>query len=941
MEFDSFLGNIDFDSAEELYRRFRKDPSSVGRSWHNFFKGFDLAIKNNKDSEISREFLKKEFNVLRLIDDYRKRGHLFTRTNPVRSRRKYTPTLALDNYGLSEKDYDIVFHAGEEIGIGSAPLRTIEEHLKQTYCRSIGAEFMYIGDQHKIRWLTATMEASRNTPVFDQEEKKDIFNKLMLAVGFEHFIHKKFTGQKRFSLEGAETLIPAMHYLIRKGAELGMEEFVIGMPHRGRLNVLANVMRKPYEDIFREFMATAYDGSVSLGDVKYHLGFDNVISVDGKKNVRLSLLPNPSHLEAVFPVAEGLAKALIHRKYHDDRTKVCPVILHGDAAIAAQGVVYEVVQMADLEAYSTGGTIHIVINNQVGFTTNYLEARSSTYCTDIAKVTKSPVFHVNGDDVEALVYAVQMAMEYRQAFHSDVFIDILCYRKYGHNEGDEPRFTQPTLYKIIASHPNPMEIYAEQLIHQRIYSQEEIISITRAFDELLEEKLVQANKKKHLHIRQFLKEEWKNYRYAQTENFEQSPLTGVEEERLIRIARKINYLPNSLPFFTKTLRLVKERKKLIEERKADWAMAELLAYGTIIDEKIPVRICGQDSIRGKFSHRHAAHVVQNTDQKYCPLQHINSGQASFRIYNSTLSEYGALGFEYGYAIGTPEGLTIWEAQFGDFHNVAQVIIDQFISSAEDKWGLMNGLVLFLPHGFEGQGPEHSSARLERFLVLAANNNMQLVTCTTPANFFHVLRRQVKLNFRVPLIVFTTKSLLRHPQCISPLSELTSGSFKEVIDDEDVDIPEVKRVVFCSGKIYYDLLARKNTFKARDIALVRIEQLYPFPEKQLDAILEKYNKALVHLWVQEEPENMGAWTYINYHFRKIPLIHVTRLPSGSPATGLYEIHQLEQEEILYKVFRTCDCELKNKYCGLQCMVGKSRQEILRQFNYIFFDKRFNL
>nr|HQH41865.1 thiamine pyrophosphate-dependent enzyme [Bacteroidales bacterium] len=515
MDPDNFLGNIDFVTAEELYKRYRKDPLSVDRSWHDFFKGFDLALARYGESAVLPESLKKEFNVLRLIDDYRKRGHLFTQTNPVRSRRKYSPTLALENYGLTEKDYDTIFHAGEEIGVGPAPLRTIEEHLKQTYCRSIGAEFMYIRDQEKTRWLTQKMETSKNTPSFSVEEKKSIFDKLKLAVGMEHFIHKKFTGQKRFSLEGAETLIPAMHYLIKKGTQLGMEEFVIGMPHRGRLNILANIMQKPYEDIFREFIAKAYDGSVSLGDVKYHLGFDNVISLDGKKNVRLSLLPNPSHLEAVFPVAEGLAKALLHRKYHDDQTKVCPVILHGDAAIAGQGVVYEVVQMADLEAYTTGGTVHIVVNNQVGFTTNYLEARSSTYCTDIAKVTKAPVFHVNGDDVEALVFAVQMAMEYRQTFHSDVFIDILCYRKYGHNEGDEPRFTQPTLYKIIASHPNPMEIYAEQLIQQGIYSKEEIDAIKQSFDELLEEKFIQAQKEQHLHIRQFLKEEWRKYRYAQ------------------------------------------------------------------------------------------------------------------------------------------------------------------------------------------------------------------------------------------------------------------------------------------------------------------------------------------------------------------------------------------------------------------------------------------
>lgn len=928
-----FNENLDPSLADHLYHQYLSDPSKVEKSWQDFFKGFDLALTNYARKSQHPETVDKEFRVLKLIDDYRKRGHLFTETNPVRTRRQYSPTLSLENYGLAPGDYNTVFQAGQELGLGSTSLKNIEEHLKQTYCRSIGAEFMFIRDQAKIQWLISRMESVQNTPSYSPEEKKDIFDKLKLAVGFERFIHKKFTGQKRFSLEGAETLIPALQNLIDTGSRLGIKEFVIGMAHRGRLNVLANILKKPYEDIFREFIATAYDGSISLGDVKYHLGYDNTI-ISGDKKIRLNLAPNPSHLEAGSPVIQGIAKSLITHRHHGDYRSVCPILIHGDAAIAAQGVVYEAIQMTGLEAFHTGGTIHLVINNQVGFTTNYLEARSSIYCTDIAKVTMSPVFHVNGDDVETLVYTVQMAADFRQQFQSDVFIDILCYRKYGHSEGDEPRFTQPTLYKAIATHSNPRDIYASKLAAQGIYTETEIKSIEQEFDHHLQEKLDMIGRNKHIHINQFLGETWKHFRYSEPNDFLISPSTGVAREKLNKVASRITHLPPDMKFFDKTIKLVEERRTMIREGKTDWALAELLAYGTLVSEKVPVRISGQDSVRGTFSHRHAAYTIEDSDLKYCPLQFISNDQAGFQIYNSTLSEYGTLGFEYGYAMATPEGLTIWEAQYGDFHNVAQVIVDQYISSAEEKWGLMNGMVLFLPHGYEGQGPEHSSARIERFLTLAANHNMQLVNCTTPANLFHVLRRQVHREFRTPLILFTPKSLLRHPRCISSFDKLAEGTFKEVIDDDNVNIPSVKRVVFCSGKIYYDLLEKKEAYDAKDIALIRIEQLYPFPSVQIDEIIQKYKNALVYLWVQEEPENMGPWMYVNYHFRNVPLVHITRQPSGSPAIGLHEIHRIEQEEIIGKVFRQCTCELKNKYCGLQCLEGKSRKEILKQFNYIF-------
>lgn len=937
----SFLSNADPSSIEQIYNRYLTDPESIDPGWKDFFKGFDFARTTFSEPVEKPEVLDKEFRVLNLIDDYRKRGHLFTHTNPVRQRRTYTPSLELVNYGLSEKDLDLSFHAGKTIGIGIATLRDIEAHLKQTYCRSIGAELMYIRDIAKTNWLLTYMESTRNTPDYGPDEKKEIFNHLIQAVGFEKFIHKKFVGQKRFSLEGAETLIPALHSAIKRGSELGIEDFIIGMAHRGRLNVLANVMQKPYEDIFREFTANAYEGSISLGDVKYHLGYDNHIPAANGKTAGLKLSPNPSHLETVDPIIQGIARALIDHDYKGDYNKVCPILIHGDAAVAAQGVVYEVIQMMDLDGYKTGGSIHLVINNQVGFTTNYLEARSSTYCTDVGKTTKSPVFHVNGDDAEAVVFILRMAMEYRQHFHSDVFIDILCYRKYGHNEGDEPRFTQPTLYKAIAAHPNPRDIYGEKLLSDKVYTSEELKKHEEEYDQFLEEKLEIARRDRKVRIKQFLGDRWNSFHYSKPEDFLESIPTGLSKKDLIRLAEKINHLPEDKSFFNKTVKLVEDRKKLISENTVDWALAELLAYGSLVDKGIPVRLSGQDSVRGTFSHRHAGHTIEDTDQRFYPLQHIHPKQADFAVLNSLLSEYGVLGFEYGYSLTTPGGLTIWEAQFGDFHNVAQVIIDQYISSAEEKWGLMNGIVLFLPHGYEGQGPEHSSARIERFLVLAANNNMQLVNCTTPANLFHLLRRQVLRKFRTPLVVFTPKSLLRHPRVISSLDELAEGKFKEVIDDDNVDVPDVKRVVFCSGKIYYDLLAKKEEYEARDIALVRIEQLHPFPKEQIDAILKKYKSALVHLWVQEEPENMGPWMYMNYRFRNVPLIHITRQASGSPAVGLHEIHHLEQDEIIYKVFRHCDCDLQNKYCGLQCLVGKSHKEILKQFNYIFLDKTINL
>jgi len=929
----NFLGNGDIDSIEHLYNIYKTDPKSLDEGWYHFFEGFEFALRSyGENGNYADQKLDKEFKVLDLINAYRKRGHLFTKTNPVRARRKYEPTLDLINFGLDESDLDTHFHAGTEIDIGNSTLREIIEHLEETYCDSIGSEYMFIRNPEKITWLQKKIESSRNKTVFSIDEKKHIFRKLLEASGFEHFIHKRFTGQKRFSIEGCETFIPALYYLIDKGSELGIEECLIGMAHRGRLNVLCNIAGKPYEKVFQEFAGEEYVDSIVLGDVKYHLGYENINNLTNDRAVCLQIAPNPSHLEAVAPVVEGISRARIDQKYGGDHLKVLPRLIHGDAAIAGQGIVYEVVQMSQLKGYGTGGTIHIVINNQVGFTTNYLDARTSTYCTDIGKVIKSPIFHVNGDDVEAIVHVVRLAMEYRHTFCNDVFIDILSYRKYGHNEGDEPRYTQPTLYKAIENHPNPRDIYASALRDQQIYTRDEIAGLQADFDNHLEEKYKISKSLGKVSIQKFLYADWRGIKHATPEDFREPVNTTVTKETINYIAEKINFLPEGNRFLDKTVKLVNQRMKLISEGKADWALAEHLAYGSLLMEGHPVRISGQDSVRGTFAHRHAAYVIEDTDNTFIPLENVSPSQASFSIYNSPLNEYGVLGFEYGYALATPKGLTVWEAQYGDFANVAQVIVDQFISSAEEKWGTANGLVLFLPHGYEGQGPEHSSGRIERFLLLAANNNMQIVNPTTPANFFHLLRLSVKRSFRVPLIVFTPKSLLRNDKTVSDIDELAMGRFSEVIDDENVDVHEVRRLVFCSGKVYYDLLSRKEEFQAKDVAIVRLEQLHPFPARQVNEIIKKFPDLMLTLWVQEEPINMGAWRHIAHEFRNHEILPVCRQASGSPATGLLSIHRKTQEEIIQKVFRKCVCDRKLKYCGLQCSDGSYREEVLKQYRY---------
>ncbi|HEY8404010.1 MAG TPA: 2-oxoglutarate dehydrogenase E1 component [Flavobacteriales bacterium] len=907
MDNQSYLGNSDVTAIDALYAQYLQDRTSVDVSWQRFFEGFDFqkqqfdVLPGGSTSSENELGTGKEYKVMNLINGYRMRGHLFTKTNPVRERRKHQPPLSLELFGLSESDLDTVFHAGKEIGIGPAKLRDIIAHLERCYCDHVGIEYMYVRDPERIDWLRQRVEMKERY-AFSKEEKLRIMDMVNKSTLFEQYIQRRFVGQKRFSVEGCEAVIPAINYIVNKGGDMGVKEFVIGMAHRGRLNVLANIFGKPYEQIFAEFDGVEYDEDASFdGDVKYHYGYSKSIETDKGNKVHLTLCPNPSHLEAVDPVVEGLTRAKIDHYLHSEDA-IVPILVHGDAAIAGQGIVYEVIQMAQLDGYRTGGTIHIVTNNQVGFTTNYTDGRSSTYCTDIAKTTLCPVFHVNADDVEAVIRTMQVAFEYRMQFKRDVFIDLLGYRKYGHNEGDEPKFTQPTLYNAIAKHPSLREIYLKTLINEGTVDANYGQKIKQEFDSILDASYEASRIKVKSKVKHFLENTWKDFRKATEKDFERSPETGVEKKKLIELAKKMSTLPAGEKFFRKTEKVFEDRLKMIEEDKLDWAMGELLAYATLLTEKHPVRISGQDVERGTFSHRHAVvKTDEDLEKEFTPLNHLTKDQAPLSIYNSLLSEYGVLGFDYGYAFGTPHGLTIWEAQFGDFNNGAQIMIDQFIASAEDKWGTMNGITLLLPHGYEGQGSEHSSGRIERFLQLCAELNMQVCNCTTPANYFHLLRRQVHTEYRKPLIVFTPKKLLRYPKAISSFNDMAKGRFQEVLDDTTVNKKDVKTLVFCTGKVYYEILeAKEKSQSGQDIAVIRLEQLYPLPEKQIRELIASYNKDCKLVWAQEEPENMGAWTYMLRHLRDLNLEVVALPASASPATGSPKVHEKRMSEMLNKV-----------------------------------------
>jgi 2-oxoglutarate dehydrogenase E1 component len=905
MEKLPYIPNAHPEFIEAVYREYQKDPESVETGWRHFFEGYELALSTDGKAKAGEapEHVLKEFKVLDLIQAYRTRGHLFTQTNPVRTRRKYQPTLDLENFNLQDKDLETVFHAGTEIGIGPALLRNIVDHLKETYCRSIGAEFMFIRKPGHVWWLKTKMESCKNSPNFTIDEKRHILDKLNQAVVFENFLHTKFVGQKRFSLQGGETLIPGLDAIVEKGSEMGIEEFVIGMPHRGRLNVLANILNKSYEEIFTEFEGEEYAEAVFAGDVKYHIGYTSRVKTQNGKEVQLTLAPNASHLESVNPVVQGIARAKMELNFREDYTRVAPILIHGDAAIAGQGIVYEVIQMSQLPAYHTGGTIHLIINNQLGFTTNYLEGRSSSYCTDVAKVILSPVFHVNADDVESVVYVIQLAMEYRQMFHTDIFIDLLGYRKYGHNEGDEPRFTQPKLYDIIAKHPDPREIYNRKLLQSNSVDRGLAEEMEKKFRDLLQQRFDESkNKKPGTHKTQVVKDKCDESERVPDFDYESPIKTGVSEKKLIEIGKKILTIPEEVKVYRKIRKLYDSQKqKFLKEKIADWAIAEYLAYGTLLNEGISIRIAGQDSVRGTFSHRHAILLDEETEEQYVPLQQVAAANTHFDIYNSLLSEYAALGFEYGYSCATPQTMNIWEAQFGDFANGAQVITDEYISSGEAKWKRMNGLILYIPHGYEGQGPDHSSGRIERYLELCAKGNMVLANCTTPANIFHLLRRHMKIPFRTPLVVFTPKSLLRHHRCISPVKDFVIGEFQTVIDSGHT-IKDVKRILMCSGKIYYELLEKKEADKRKDIAIIRLEQVYPLPMKTLNKILKRYRNAREIIWVQEEPENFGVLPYLLREIDMEKFDYVAREESATPATGFHKQHVIEQNEIIEQAFK---------------------------------------
>jgi len=895
----SFLGALHTGMIEEMYQNYLQDPKSISEEWSSFFQGFDFAKEVYSEEDIPQIF-QKEFKVFNLIDAYRKSGHLFTQTNPVRERRQYSPTLDYKNFGLEDSDLEVEFQAGEQVGIGASKLSEIIKHLDQVYCQSIGVEYMYVRDPKEIDWIKNRLHKNSNTPKFEAKQKKHILHKLNQAVAFENFLHKKFVGQKRFSLEGAESLIPALDALVEYSSDLGVEEFVMGMSHRGRLNVLANIFNKTYKEIFSEFEGELYEDDNISGDVKYHLGFTSMQKCSNGNNIKLNLTPNPSHLEAVDPVVEGITRAKLDCKYGGDVKKILPILLHGDAALAGQGVVYEVIQMAQLDGYQTGGTIHIAVNNQVGFTTNYLDARSSTYCTDVAKVTLSPVLHVNGDDAEAVVHALQLAVEYRQKYQKDVFIDLLCYRKYGHNEGDEPRFTQPKLYEAISKHKNPREIYKEKLMNEGVVETGIAKELEKDFQDLLQDRFDEAKEIKKAKITRFLKEEWSEVKRNFIPEFKGSNATNIGQDKLKELAKHLYDIPEADKLFKKTRKLLADRKKMVEESDSlDWAMGELLAYASLLDEGHDIRLSGQDVERGTFSHRHAILKVEQSEEEVCPLNSIST-TANFEAYNSLLSEYGVLGFDYGYSITRPNTLTIWEAQFGDFSNGAQIMLDQFISCAEDKWKVMSGLVMLLPHGYEGQGAEHSSARLERYLQMCAKYNMQIVNCTTPANFYHVMRRQLKREYRKPLVVFTPKSLLRHPKCVSSITDLADGKFEGIIDDT-ITPKSVDRLVLCSGKIYYELLDRREKEAAENVALVRVEQLFPLDKQGIIELVEKYNAKEV-VWVQEEPENMGAWTFILSELRTLGIDVIAREASAATATGSSKTSAAEQNELINKVFK---------------------------------------
>jgi len=900
---------------ENLYNDFLKDPEAVDPDIRKFFEGYDFAASSlsaakpavngqaNGQAAVSVLQLDKEFAVYQLIQAYRKKGHLVAKTNPIRERKDRHANLDLNYFGLSDTDLDTTFEAGKFTSLGKTTLRQIIAHLQECYTNHVGVEYGSLREGKKLEWLQNSMEKDFLKPV-SLEQKKRILQKLNEGVMFEKFLHTKYVGQKRFSLEGGETTIAALDAMINTASSNNVEEVVFGMAHRGRLNVLANILGKTYEQIFTEFEGTATpDTTMGSGDVKYHQGFSSEVSTTAGKKVHLKLCPNPSHLEAVDPLVVGFARSKADVLYNSDFDKILPILIHGDASVAGQGVVYEVLQMSNLKGYYTGGTIHFVINNQIGFTTDFDDARSSDYATSIASMIHAPVLHVNGDDAEAVVKVSEIATLYRQEFNSDIFIDMVCYRRHGHNEGDEPKFTQPQLYALIEKHLNPREVYTQFLIENGEPDAKALAKeMEQKFLSDLQERLDEVKQNPLPYTYQKPEMWWQSLRRAKAEDFNASPVTAIKDAELKKLFDGLMKWPEDFKPLRKVEKLIQDKLKLYnDEQKIDWATAELLAYSSLLVEGKDVRMSGQDVKRGTFSHRHAVLYDESSSKEYNRLNQFTESQPPFRIYNSLLSEYAVLGFEYGYALANPNALVLWEAQFGDFCNGAQIIIDQFIAAAETKWQRMNGVVMLLPHGYEGQGPEHSSARMERFLQQCAELNMVITNVTTAANFFHLLRRQLAWPFRKPLVNFTPKANLRHPGSYSEIKEFTSGGFREVYDDSEVSDPaSIKKVIMCSGKIYFDLAEKKQKEGHADTAIIRLEQVYPLPQNQLDGLYKKYSKAIWY-WVQEEPLNMGAATFLRMNLKNINFYIVSRQASAATATGYAKVHAKEQAEIVNTAF----------------------------------------
>lgn len=896
----SFANRWNSGALEDAYRKWRQNPASVEERWRWFFEGFELGW----DRQPGQTDGSAAEGINRLIYAYRDLGHFLAHLDPLSERRTSHPLLSLREFNLSENDLDRSFDTSSVVGLPSATLRQLIAVLRETYCRSIGVEYMHIQDTRIRRWLQERMEPRRNQPNLSRRRKLRLLMDLSFAEMFESFLHTRFVGQKRFSLEGAETLIPILEAIVEKSASSGVREIVMGMAHRGRLNVLVNVLGKPYQEIFAEFDDNAQAESVDGdGDVKYHLGFSGDRVNSQGHPIHLSLTPNPSHLEAVDPVVEGRMRAKQARFQDLGRTMGLPLLIHGDAAFAGQGLVAETLNLSQLSGYKTGGTIHVIVNNQIGFTTAPSDARSTFYCTDVAKMIQVPIFHVNGEDPEAALFVAELAVEFRQTFHMDVVIDMYCYRKHGHNEGDEPAFTQPLMYAKIQERPPISELYTEQLIMRGDLTVDEVHDIREQFQVKLHRALEEVKSKPPERIGMHgYSGRWQGLsrRYG-----EQSGKTAVDLPTLEKIVRASTTVPENFQVHPKIARQLEARRADFAAGKpVDWSLAETLAFGALLLEGHHVRISGQDSRRGTFSQRHSVLHDAVTGADCIPLNNMAPDQARFSAYNSLLSEAAVLGFEYGYALDSPDALVLWEAQFGDFANGAQVIIDQYLVCSYSKWQRDCGVVLLLPHGYEGQGPEHSSARLERFLQMCAEDNIQVCNLTTPAQYFHVLRRQLKRDFRKPLILMTPKSLLRHKLCVSRPDEFSEGQFHEVLDDADAEPANVQRMLLCSGKVYFDLIEQRAKKRLKNVAVVRIEQFYPFPGEKLHKLLDRYPKVRDFVWVQEESQNMGGWSFMEPRLRELgyTVHYVGRDSSASPATGSRRIHLREQQELVEAALR---------------------------------------